>query len=64
MLKFMVGDLVKVRTAAGEDRLVRIAEFGNGVIYVTTETEFIRAKGAGESPVAYLGFPEQDVSKV
>lgn len=34
-----IGDKVAVRTALGEEGLVRVAGLGTGVVYVTTETE-------------------------
>lgn len=58
-----VGDRVQVRTATGQDRLLRVAEIGEGVVYVTTEEEYQRATTSHEKPTAFLGFPPEDVRK-
>lgn len=56
-----LGDLVKVRTATGEERRVRVAGFGDGVIYVTTEAEYQLSVTEGREPVPLMGFPVHDV---
>lgn len=58
-----IGDKVKVRTAGGGERTVRVAQVGDGVVYVTTDEEYQRAVRQGEQPTPYLGFPVQDVQQ-
>lgn len=55
------GQRVKVKTATGEERPVVVTGLGDGVAYVTTEEEFIRAGAEGREPVAFMGFPLEDV---
>lgn len=56
-----VGDKVAVRTATGDERLVRVAALGAGVVYVTTEANYRDARAAGKDPEPMLGFPTEDV---
>lgn len=56
-----LGDRVLVKTASGEQREVRVAGFGQGVVYVTTEAEYELAHAEGREPIAYMGFPVADV---
>jgi len=56
-----IGDRVLVRTATGENRLVRVAGFGDGVVYVTSEAEYLLAVTEGREPTPMMGFPVDDV---
>jgi hypothetical protein len=56
-----VGDKVRVQTATGRERVLRVAELGAGVIYVTTEAEYQKARAEQRQPVAYIGYPAEDV---
>lgn len=55
------GDRVRVRTATGEERTVRVTGLGEGVAYVTTEDEHNLAVRDGREPIAFMGFPLEDV---
>jgi hypothetical protein len=60
------GDAVRVKTATGEHRKGRVIGFGDGVVYVTTEAEYQRARSTGKAigefiTELYVGFPTEDV---
>jgi hypothetical protein len=56
-----VGTQVRVRTATGEQRCVRVTGAGPGVVYVTSEDEYQSAVRESREPEPFIGFPNEDV---
>ena len=57
------GDRIRVLTATGDERLLRAAGLGSGVVYVTTEEKYKEACAAGRKeryaePAHYVIHPQ------
>jgi len=65
-MQYVLGDRVRVNTATGERRKGRVIGFGEGVVYVTTEEEYLKTRHGEHAPGEWLtdlavGFPTEDV---